>query len=109
VIRSGRHADAPSENVGGALGDFVIRRLFVRRKPDFEVLRDRAHAEDVLVGSLGGQFVGIAWNRTRQRDDGVMNADRDIRGIKAGFEIELLEDVLAQFVITDHVDLHASD
>jgi hypothetical protein len=32
-----------------------------------------------------------------------------MRGIKAGFEIELLEDVLAQFVITDHVDLDSSD
>jgi hypothetical protein len=47
----GRNPDAPSEDVRGALGDFIIRSLLVRRKVDLDLLRDRPDKTRLLARS----------------------------------------------------------
>ena len=98
----GGQPDLPFQNVDGAFGNLVVRTLGIGAQAHLDLLGNRLDPLDPPSRSLGHQFLGIARHRAGERDDAVMGSDADMRGIDAGLEFKLVNDIPLKFQIADH-------
>ena len=94
-----RHDRAPLQDTDDTAGDFIVGGLLVARIANFDFLGNGLHALDPFCGPLGGSLLGITGGMPAQSNDTVVRGHADMRCVHAGFEIQLVDDILLKSLV----------